>query len=265
MKVHISPVRWVVLYVLTVAVLPATAQTLIGEEPALGSIESRITQDEIANGGLSLNEVRTHGLKIFATQFRRSDGYGDGPINSVDTITPGGRPMLQDNGTFLRVNGLDSQACLDCHAIISADAMPIVFGIGGAGGLNDSPMFMTKSIDVEDFHGNGFAAFNGRLINAPALFGSGAVQLIGKEMTMQLQKQKAEALANPGKVVNLRAKSVEFGTIVANELGQIDTRSVEGIDQDLIVRRRNNRTVSSLRPNCGVWPTQRRICTMVVR
>ena len=236
MKIHVSPGSLVALYFLTFTVSPATAQTLFGEEPALGSAESRTTQDQIANGGLSLEGVRTHGLKIFATQFRRSDGYGDGPINSIDTLTPGGRPMLQKNGTFLRVNGLDSQACLDCHAIISADAMPIVFGIGGAGGLNNSAMFMTKAIDVEDYTGNGFSAFDGRLINPPALFGTGAVQLIGKEMTMRLQQQKAQALAKPGRIVNLRAKGVDFGMIVANDLGQIDTSNVEGIDEDLIVR-----------------------------
>jgi len=101
------------------------AQTLIGEEPALGSIESRITQEELAGGYLALNDIRTAGLKMFATQFRKADGYGDGSVNPADPITPGGRPMLQDNGTFLRVNGLDSQACLDCHSIVSADAISI--------------------------------------------------------------------------------------------------------------------------------------------
>jgi hypothetical protein len=224
------------LHVLALAVVPVFAEALLGEEPALGPIENRITQDEITNNVPPLEEVRNHGLRMFATQFRRGDGYGDGPINVSDTLTPGGRPMLQDNGTFLRVNGLDGQACLDCHAIISADTMPARFGIGGAGGLNNSPMFMTRSIDVEDIQGNGFADFNGRLINPPALFGTGAVQLISKEMSMRLQALKARAIANPGTVVPLRAKGVGFGTIVADDLGQIDTSNVEGIDEDLIVR-----------------------------
>jgi len=214
----------------------AGAQTLIGEEPALGSIESRITQEELAGGYLSLKDIRTAGLKIFATQFRKADGYGDGPMDPVDPVTPGGRPMLQNNGTFLRVNGLDSQSCLDCHSIVSADSMPMVLGIGGAGGINNSAMFMTQAIDVRDAIGNGFAGFDGRLINPPALFGTGAVQLVGKEMSRRLQNLKAEAIANPGKVIRLRAKGVDFGTIVADESGDIDTSNVEGIDADLIVR-----------------------------
>jgi hypothetical protein len=212
------------------------AQVLIGEEPSLGSIESRITQEELAGGYLSLKDIRTAGLKIFATQFRKADGYGDGPMNRADPVTRGGRPMLQDNGTFLRVNGLDSQACLDCHSIVSADSTPMVLGIGGAGGINNSAMFMTQAIDVRDASGNGFAGFDGRLINPPALFGSGAVQLVGKEMTRRLQNQKAKAIASPGKIVRLLAKGVDFGTIVSDESGIVDTSQVEGIDADLIVR-----------------------------
>lgn len=214
----------------------SNAETILGEEPALGSIESRITQADIAAGYLSLVDLRQFGLKMFATQFRKADGYGDGPINPADTTSPGGRPTLQGNGTFLRVNGTDSQSCLDCHAIVSADATPAVFGVGGSGGINNSAMFMTRAIDVADAAGNGFAAFDGRLINPPALFGVGGVQAVAKEMTVRLQKLKRQALDEPGRVVALRAKGVGFGTIVADSSGAIDTSGVEGIDADLVVR-----------------------------
>ena len=212
------------------------AQTLIGEEPALGPVEHRITQQQIVEASLSLDEIRLAGLKMFATQFRKADGYGDGPMNPADTTTPGGRPMLQNNGTFLRVNGLDSQACLDCHSIISADATPIVLGIGGAGGINNLAMFMTRGIDVEDSQGNGFASFDGRIINPPALFGLGAVQLLGKEMTQRLQNLKAQAIASPGQVIELRTKGIHFGTLVADESGQLDVSQIQCIDADLVVR-----------------------------
>lgn len=202
----------------------ASAQELIGEEPALGSAESRITQAEIASGALSLHDIRMAGLRVFATQLRRADGYGDG------------RPMLQNNGTFLRVNGLDAQACQDCHSIVSADAMPTVLGIGGAGGINDSAMFMTRAIDVADISGNGFAAFDGRLINPPALFGVGAVQLVASEMTAILLRKRSRAIKRPGQVVRLVARGVDFGTIVADASGNVDTSNVQGIDADLIVR-----------------------------
>lgn len=212
------------------------AQTLIGEEPALGPVNSRVTQQQIENDQLSLKEIRRQGLKMFATQFRHADGYGDGPVNYADKTSPGGRPSLQNNGTFLRVNGLDGQSCLDCHTVVSAATVPATLGVGGAGGINDSAMFMTRQIDVQDIQGNGFAAFDGRLINPPALFGSGLVQLAGKEMTARLQRLKAKAVANPGQVINLVAKGVDFGTIVADQQGDIDTSNVEGIDDDLVVR-----------------------------
>jgi hypothetical protein len=222
-------------FFLILPVMPQ-AQTILGEEPALGDLDSRTTQHQIVAGTMSLTDIRRAGLTLFATQFRRSDGYGDGPLDPLETTTPGGRPILQDNGTFLRVNGLDSQSCLDCHSIISADSMPMTLGVGGAGGVNNSAMFMTRAIDVADINGNGFAAFDGRLINPPALFGTGGVQLVAREMTVRLRALKARAIDNPGKTIRLRAKGVEFGTIVADDAGLLDTSAVEGIDADLIVR-----------------------------
>ena len=91
MNYYLSTTRYILLHFLALAAVPLSAQTLLGEEPALGPTESRITQDEITNKGLSLNDIRSRGLRMFATQFRRSDGYGDGPINPADRLTPGGR------------------------------------------------------------------------------------------------------------------------------------------------------------------------------
>ena len=212
------------------------SEGLLGEEPALGSAESRITQSEIAGGAMTLIDVRLSGLKMFATQFRKADGYGDGPMDPANTTAPGGRPMLQGNGTFLRVNGVDSQSCLDCHAVLSNDAMPFIPGVGGAGGLNNSAMFMTRAIDVQDAAGNGFAGFDGRLINPLALFGTGGVQLVAKEMTATLQRLQDQAVRNPDKEIKLRANGIEFGSIRADSSGAIDTQNVVGIDEDLIVR-----------------------------
>ena len=202
----------------------APAQTLLGEEPALGSVESRMTQAEIAGGGLSLTDIRFAGLKMFATAFRKADGYGDQ------------RPSLQGNGTFLRVNGLDAQSCLECHSVISAGTLPATFGIGGAGTINSSALSGARAIDVADSAGNGFAAFDGRLINPPALFGTGGVQLVAQEMTQRLQKLKRRALRQPGRPVRLSAKGVDFGELVADAAGNLDTSGVVGIDADLVVR-----------------------------
>lgn len=213
----------------------ATADTP-GEEGALGPPDQRIRQEQIEQGKPSLRMLRTEGLEIFSAPFNQIDGFGDGPENLFDTTSPGGRPTLQGNGTFLRINGLDSQSCLECHSLISADTRPATLGVGGAGGLSTSAMFMPRTIDVSDQQGLGEASFDGRLINPPALFGTGAVQVLAQEMTTDLQALKAQAIASPGSVILLRSKGVDFGQIVALPDGSLDTSGVHGIDADLVVR-----------------------------
>lgn len=204
--------------------------------PRLGPITSRTSQSDIESGMLSLEQLRAAGLKMFATPFNKLDGFGDGPLDPLDTTSPGGRPTLQNNGTFLRANGLDAQTCLECHSIITSATVPFKLGVGGAGGINSSAMFLPTLIDVQDIAKKGFAGFNGRLINPPALFGVGGVQLVAQEMTADLQRLKAKALANPGKKILLRTKGVNFGTIKADTHGNLDTSGVKGIDADLVVR-----------------------------
>lgn len=212
------------------AMPPASAQIVTGDEPALGPPELRVRQSDMDSGALGLWQIRQAGFRFFTTRFRHADGYGDGPAEL------GGRPTLQGNGTFLRVNGLDSQSCLACHDVVSSDAVPVITGVGGSAGIGNSAMFMTRAIDVADFTGNGFAAFDGRLINPLALFGAGGVQLVAKEMTLRLQQLKQRALANPGLAVRLRVNGVDFGRIVADAEGKLDTSGVEGVDVDLVVR-----------------------------
>jgi hypothetical protein len=188
----------------------------IGDTPNLG--DDRITQEQITDGTLSLKDILNFGLKIFSTPFNKFDGYGDD------------RPTLQDNTTFLRVNGLDAQSCLECHSIVSSATIPASFGVGGVGGSSSNVIFMPTKIKLKD------GDMNGRFINPPFLFGSGGVELLAKEMTIHLQEQKAEALARPGEEVPLEANGVSFGTIIVDKHGNLDTSNIEGIDQDLVVR-----------------------------
>ncbi len=214
---------------------PALGQSPPGEGPALGL--DRTTQLDITSGALTHQQIRQAGLKIFATPTNKLDGYGDGPMNPNDPISPGGRPTLQNNGTFLRVNGLDAQNCQECHSVGSAQTVPFTFAVGGVGASSANAIFQPRDIDVDDSDGNGFAGFNGRYINPPFLFGSGAVELLGKEMTFELQLRKVLADLNPGLPIPLLAKGVDFGTIVRTP-GTLDydTSGVVGVDEDLVVR-----------------------------
>lgn len=206
-----------------------------GERPALGP--NRLLQHQIADGTLSLAQVRRAGLRIFTLSFNKLDGFGDGPMDLNDTLSPGGRPTLQGNGTFLRVNGLDSQSCGECHSLISAATVPPRLGVGGAGGSVANAMIRPTAIDADDSEDlDGAAGFDGRFANPPFVFGSGGVELLAIEMTEDLQRRRRRALANPGQVVSLVTKGVSFGSIVADGLGNLDTSQVEGVDRDLVVR-----------------------------
>jgi hypothetical protein len=202
--------------------------------------EDRIRQEQIAGGSLSLTDIRAAGLKIFATPFNRADGLGDGvhddSVADTRSFASGNRPTLQGNGTFLRVNGLDSQTCLECHSLVSTAEVPARLGVGGVGGINNTTLFQPDRIDVGDENFDGIADFTGRLINPPFLFGSGAVELLAREMTADLQALKQQALEFPGQPVKLVTKGVSFGVLVADGGGELDTLGVEGIDAGLVVR-----------------------------
>jgi len=208
----------------------ARAESLEG--PALERAGVTITQEQIASGELSLDEIRRQGRLVFSTPFNKADGYGDGPFDAgEDPIAPGGRPTLQGNGTFLRVNGLDGQTCLECHSIVSNRSIPARFGIGGVGGSVTNVIFQPTAIDVV----NADTGFDGRFINPPFLFGSGGIQLLATEMTADLRALDAVAQANPGQTVPLVTKGVDFGTIRYDGAVR-DGSGIQGVDSDLVVR-----------------------------
>lgn len=95
----------------------------------------------------------------------------------------------------MRVNGLDAQTCVECHNLVSTDTVPTTFGIGGAGGISATVMFMPRVIDVADDLLRGEASFDGRLINSNSLFGGGGVQAIGREELIAFLK----TLRNPSR------------------------------------------------------------------
>lgn len=198
----------------------------------------RVEHSDIVNNNLSFLEIRKAGLLLFATPFNKFDGYGDGPqdLTNEDNRSPGNRPTLQGNGTYMRVNGEDSQTCLECHTIISNAEVPARLGVGGVGGISQTAIVKPTDIDVADVNNDGIAEFDGRLINPPFLFGSGGVELLGLEMTQDLQNFKQQAIDNPGTHVELLTKGIEFGSIVADSSGNINTSSLVGVDEDLVIK-----------------------------
>jgi hypothetical protein len=209
----------------------------------------------INNGNLTRDEVRQLGLLVFSTPFNVGDGFGDGPfINGEGNPRDfGRRPTLQGNGAFLRINGLDAQSCNECHTIISNRTLPPTTGIGGVGGAVQNAIILPSMIDVADSFddrvvfvaghdpdlpmvNDGIADYNGRFANPPFLFGGGGVELLGKEMTADLQALAAQAAGSPaGTVVSLDTHGVHFGTVTSLGGGNVEV-DAEGVDEDLVVR-----------------------------
>lgn len=207
---------------------------LPGEGPRLAN--KIINQGDIADGRLALLEIRREGMRIFSTPFNKSDGYGDGAFDpSEDAHAFGGRPTMQGNGTFLRINGLDGQTCLECHSILSNQSIPARFAIGGVGGAVSNAIFKPTFMDMSIAQETGNVDFDGRFINPPFLYGSGGVQLAAKEMTADLLAIRDRVLEAPGNEAELLTKGVSFGTL-RNVDGALDTSEVQGIDADLVVR-----------------------------
>ncbi len=182
-----------------------------------------------------LNFLRLQGEWVFATPFNQHDGLGDGPINPNNKVEPGGRLTLpafpaadgkpgEGNKFFLRVNGLDSQTCVECHFIVNNSTVPATFGVGGVGGVGAmafpaATIFTPASQAPKSPNA---ANYNGRAINPPFLFGSGGVELLAKEMTRALQAQlkTASQPPMPGRVIELSTHGVEFGSVVWETVGE---------------------------------------------
>ncbi len=156
-------------------------------------------QADIGSGQTSLLEIRKRGTGSVRDPVYQERGLWRRARNPADPTSPGRRPTLQNNGKFLRVNGLDAQTCMECHSILSNLTVPFTFGIGGVGGSNANAMFQPTVIDVADTQHNGFAVSMAALSIHRFCIGSGGVELLAKEMTQDLQSSEGPRYAAAGR------------------------------------------------------------------
>ena len=174
----------------------------------------------------SLQQLVKHGEHLFDARFTHLDGAGR-PM-ATQAIIPTKRKRAPRT-EFSRTAGLDANACSSCHNV------PI---IGGAGDFTAN-VFVSEGFVNSDFDTTDPQFSNER--NTNHLFGAGLVELLAREMSRDLLAQRAQALQQArrsGDSVkqSLDSKGVAFGSLVALPDGSIDTRGVQGVDQDLIVR-----------------------------
>ncbi len=250
MLIAISCAGMAALLVISLPAARAFAQAGVDEGPAhpeIGTLQDIL--DDLDSGALRLNDVRRMGLSVFSTPFNTYDGMGDGPFDpsELDTAAFGHRPTLQGNGLILRINGLDAQSCNECHTIVKNRTRPPTLGLGGVGGMVQNAIIMATMIDVADSFDDrvsfqpghdpnlsmvfdGVADYNGRFANPPFLFGGGGIELLGKEMTQDLQDLLEVAETSPaGTVVSLDTHGVNFGSLTSEGGGSVDLSDVEGV------------------------------------
>lgn len=181
--------------------------------------------DKAVSGVLPLKEFIDNGKTLFGTAFNILDGAGR--PNSTGDSKPTNR--RRPSAEFNRIAGPDASACADCHNRPSQ---------GGAGGFaattfvgahfSDPP---TLSIDL--------ARTNER--NTITVFGSGAIEMIAREMSEDLRNSYKEAAIRAETqqievVLKLRTKGVDFGQITVRPDGTYGTESIDGVDPDLVVK-----------------------------
>src|SRR5262245_52616907 len=166
------------------------------------------------------------GEEIFAARWTSLDGQGR------PAATGAGSPTKRNplnNIPFIRTSGPDATSCADCHH------QPV---IGGAGGFVANVFVLAQVLDpVMDSVSAEFS--NER--NTLGMNGSGAIEMLAREMTADLQALRQLAIneareTGMNNTVSLSAKGVLFGQLTARPNGSVDASQVEGVDPDLVIK-----------------------------
>lgn len=178
------------------------------DEPALSS---HLEQADIVAGRVSFDALVQRGRELFVAKFNRCDGQGR------PATTGTGEKRAPDEPHFIRTSAPDANSCAGCHI----DPRP-----GGAGEFVVNVFVLAQARDpvVESVSGR-FS--NSR--NTLGMFGSGAIDMLAREMTADLQRQAAER--GDGTWV-LSSKGVDFGVTITD--GEVV--SSQGVDTDLIIK-----------------------------
>ena len=179
-----------------------------------------------AAGADAIPALIERGKVLFKAKFTTEDGAGR--PKATQAIVPTKRKSGV-NPSFSRTGGPDANACAGCHFD------PIVGGSGDfAANVFVSEGFESAAFDNTD------PSFSSER-HSISLTGSGLVELLAREMTADLQGQRASAVkqAWAGKQdvrADLVSKGVRFGALVAHPDGMVDLDAIDGVDADLIVR-----------------------------
>ncbi len=196
------------------------------EETPAFPLENHVNQKTITEH--SFTDVFGWGQKLFNASYNSLDGVGanlsaDDPISIRFSRVPrADLPGFQANP--IRVTGPSASRCADCHEPPTRQ--------GANGVVDNEPRDPFKTGDPSKFIMRG----------APHIFGSGALQRLAEEATVDLKAirertlEKAARLGQPVTAKLVTGNRIIYGRITALPSGEIDTSEIEGVDTDLVVK-----------------------------
>ena len=221
---------------------PASAQ-----QPA---ITPAVTIDQAKIHDYPLRKIIESGGDFHTTPFTPEDGHGEGENGPRAHQRQALYPQAWPNFPFLRLNGLDSQSCYECHNTIGSYVPPD--NTTKALLRKPSPIGGSAGVASNAFINPNFPWQLTLLVrNPPHVFGTGYAQSLGGQMSTELGVErallklaaieKAKAEHHPvQQSAPLSANGLAFGTLTeqCDESGKCteDTSAVTGVAPDLIVR-----------------------------
>ncbi len=198
-----------------------------------------IDQQQLLKNKYSLKKILESGGDFYTTPYQPynpatglGDGHGEGN-NGVPGQQDGPRAAqrhafnpLNPKYPFLRMNGIDSQSCFECHNSIGSSNQFV--GTPGTAALMRKPFSVAGSAGgvSNAFINPNFPTMLTLFIrNPPHVFGSGYTQTLAGEITAQLLAQRAQARQQAMQTKNmpvsvpLVANGLSFGTFTTTYNG----------------------------------------------
>lgn len=205
------------------------ASPALADEPWAERTEALGAIADMPAGVLSKDDLKTlitTGEALFGANFTTLDGVGR--PQATQAIDPTRRKHPREQ-VFFRTAGPDAGSCAACHN------QPV---IGGAGDFVAN-VFTSEGFESADFDSLDPQFSSERGTNH--LFGAGLVELLAREMSLELQSVRGQALSEAratgsGVRLPLEAKGIDFGYISAEPDGSVNLDELDGVDTDLVIR-----------------------------
>ena len=181
------------------------------EMPDAAVLQGHLEQADIEAGAIRFRQLFAAGRALFVAQCNVCDGQGR------PATTGTGEKRVADEPAFIRTSAPESNSCHGCHAQPRA---------GGGGDFVANVYVLAQALDPVT---ESVSAELSNERNTLGMFGSGAIDMLAREMTAALQ---AKAAGLEDGVHTLTTKGIDFQvTIAGGEV--VDSR---GVDSDLVVK-----------------------------